>query len=88
MESRESAFDCFILTQTLQFIYDVRGAVEQSHRLLRPGGVVLVTLPVLSRLGPEHGLEPEFWRFTTASGALLFSERFGAEHVSSAATGT
>ena len=35
------AFDCFILTQTLHIIYDVRGAIATAHRVLRPGGVLL-----------------------------------------------
>ena len=34
-----NSFDCFVLTQTLQFIYDVRAAVTQVHRMLRPGGI-------------------------------------------------
>src|ERR1700676_3198928 len=35
----QSAFDCFILTQTLQLIYDTRAAIDNARRLLRPGGV-------------------------------------------------
>src|SRR5215510_7351380 len=30
-------FDCFILTQTLQLIYDIRAAISPAHRSLRPG---------------------------------------------------
>ena len=59
----ESFFDCFILTQTLQYIYDVRGAVAQCERLLRPGGVLLVTVPSLSRIVHGAGLEWDYWRF-------------------------
>jgi SAM-dependent methyltransferase len=46
-------FDCFILTQTLHLIYDMRSAVQHAHRLLRPGGVLLATLPGLSRVPRE-----------------------------------
>jgi SAM-dependent methyltransferase len=42
-------FDCIILTQTLQFIFDFRGAIDTVHRILKPGGVVLATLPGISR---------------------------------------
>jgi SAM-dependent methyltransferase len=77
----EGAFDCFILTQTLQLIYDVRAAVAQCHRLLAPGGVLLVTVPVVSRIVHDDGLEWDFWRFTRASCTRLFNDVFGAEQV-------
>ena len=34
------AFDCIILTQTLEVIYDVRAALRTVHRALKPGGVL------------------------------------------------
>ena len=74
-------FDCFILTQTLQFIYDVQGAVAHTHRILRPGGVALVTVPSVSRVAPRGGLTNEYWRFTAASCAALFGPVFGADQV-------
>jgi SAM-dependent methyltransferase len=76
-----SFFDCFILTQTLQYIYDVRGAVAQCERLLRPGGVLLVTVPCLSRIVHGAGLEWDYWRFTGASCRRLFGDAFGDENV-------
>ncbi len=39
------AFDCIIFTQTLQFIYDMRSAVQTLERILKPGGTLLATLP-------------------------------------------
>jgi SAM-dependent methyltransferase len=72
-------FDCFILTQTLQFIYDTRAAVSHAYRILRPGGVLLVTVPTVSRLDWRL---VDYWRFTAASCSVLFGEVFGAEHVS------
>jgi SAM-dependent methyltransferase len=74
-------FDCFILTQTLQFIYDTRAAVSHAHRMLAPGGVLLVTLPVVARIAPRYGPETEFWRFTAASCRRLFGDVFGAANV-------
>jgi SAM-dependent methyltransferase len=71
------AFDCFVLTQTLHIIYDVRGALATAHRVLRPGGVLLATLPAVSRIWREGA---DFWRFTDASTLRLFREVFG-EHV-------
>ncbi|MGA2631499.1 MAG: methyltransferase domain-containing protein [Terriglobia bacterium] len=76
-----NSFDCFILTQTLQLIYDVRSAIAHSHRILRPGGVLLVTVPSVTRVGRESGTTGDYWRFTVESCSLLFGERFGAENV-------
>jgi SAM-dependent methyltransferase len=77
----EDQFDCFILTQTLQLIFDVRSAVEHAHRILRHGGVLLITVPVVSRMAPRYGLETDFWRFTPASCQELFGNIFGAQGV-------
>ena len=72
-----ASFDCFVLTQTLQFIFDVRAAVTQVHRMLRPDGVVLATVPAVSRIAPRYGLEQDYWRFTAASCRVLFGSAFG-----------
>jgi len=75
-------FDCFILTQTLQFIFDVPSAIRHVHRMIRPGGVLLASVPSVSRLAPVYGLERDYWRFTRASCAELFGRAFGAGNVS------
>lgn len=74
-------FDCFILTQTLHLVYDTRAAIGHAHRILRPGGVLLVTVPAVSRLVPRRDLRPDYWRFTSASCSLLFGHAFGGEQV-------
>src|SRR5690606_20900297 len=78
---RSDRFDCFILTQTLQLIYDVHAAVKHAHRILRPGGVLLVTVPVISWLATRYGLESDYWRFTPASSRKLFGDVFGSNRV-------
>ena len=74
-------FDCFVLTQTMQFIYDVQSVVRSTHRLLAPGGVLLATVPSVSRIAPRYGPTTEFWRFTAASCARLFGDVFGEQNV-------
>ena len=81
----DDSFDCFILTQTLQLIYDVKSAIAHSHRILRPGGVLLVTIPAVSRLAGEG--YTDYWRFTPASCARLFGEIFGPDQVTITAYG-
>jgi SAM-dependent methyltransferase len=68
-------FDCFILTQTLHYIFDVASALEHVHRILRPGGTVLCTVPVVSRIGRGE-LAPEYWRFTPTTCKILFERAF------------
>ena len=80
-------FDCFILTQTLQYLYDVRSAVKTIYRILKPGGVLLATLPNLTPiLNPgkddkSWGSSCWYWGFTTASTQRLFLETFPQENI-------
>ena len=74
-------FDCFVLTQTLQFIYNVRAAIVHAHRVLRPHGVLLVTVPAAGRMSPEDKPSLDYWRFTATSCSSLFGEVFGAERI-------
>ncbi|HSF41197.1 MAG TPA: methyltransferase domain-containing protein [Thermoanaerobaculia bacterium] len=82
----EGAFDCFILTQTLHLIYDFRAALGHAHRLLRPGGVLLATLPAVSRVS-RGAAASDCWRFTPVAASALFGEVFGPERVTVRAYG-
>jgi SAM-dependent methyltransferase len=73
-------FDCFILTQTLQYVYDLNAAVEHAHRILRPGGTLLCTVPAISRIARLQ-LDSEYWRLTPAACARLFGDVFGGVDV-------
>jgi len=79
------AFDCFVLTQTLQYIFDLRAAVGHAHRVLRPGGVLLATLPVVSRITDAPLMD--YWRFTPLVAGRLLEEAFGPGEVSVAGPG-
>ena len=74
-------FDCFVLTQTLQFIYNLHGALVHCRRILRPQGVLLATVPAVGRIFPNDTINPDYWRFTASSCSALFAEVFGPEHV-------
>jgi hypothetical protein len=78
----DHVFDCIILTQTLPFIFDVRGAVASCMRSLSPGGVVLATLPGISQVS-RYDMDRwgDFWRFTDLSARKIFSEQFGENAV-------
>lgn len=46
---RDGIADCFILTQTLMYIFDIRKAAENVSRLLKNGGTALITCSGLSQ---------------------------------------
>jgi SAM-dependent methyltransferase len=71
----EERYDCLIVTQVLQYIFDLDAAVESLHRALRPGGVCLVTVPVISRLDISAPYK-EYWLLTDESARRLFERRF------------
>jgi SAM-dependent methyltransferase len=74
------SFDCFVLTQTLQFVADPGAAVRHAHRLLRPGGVLLASLPSITKIDTPTR-EVDRWRFTQASCRDLFERVFGHDRV-------
>lgn len=81
-------FDCIILTQTLQCIYDIRAATKTLHRILKPGGTLLVTCHGISQIS-RYDMDRwgEYWRFTSLSARKLFAEFFPEDHVAVQAHG-
>ncbi len=68
-------FDCIICTQTLQYVSDPRAAVNTMRRILRPGGILLITVPCISQRDQDAGSTWfDKWRFTTAGMKDLLSE--------------
>lgn len=79
-----NTFDCIIITQTLQLIYEVRDAIETIHRILKPGGVALITAPGISQINrqdSESWGEVWCWNLTVLSMRRLLTERFDADDV-------
>lgn len=70
-------FDCVILTQTLHVIDDMPAVVRECYRTLKPGGVLLATVPAASRVCLEYGEEGDFWRATPAGARALVEPIFG-----------
>jgi peptidoglycan/xylan/chitin deacetylase (PgdA/CDA1 family)/SAM-dependent methyltransferase len=85
----ESAqFDCIILTQTLHVIDDMRAVLRECHRLLKPGGILLATLPCASRVCLEYGQDGDLWRVTAAGARSLFDPVFGPSNVATTEYGS
>lgn len=74
-------YDCIILTQTLQYIYDLQAAVQTITRILKPGGTLLATFPAISQISPDPWANSWCWRFTSQSIRLLFADVFTASAI-------
>jgi SAM-dependent methyltransferase len=73
----ENAVDCFICTQTFNFIFEVQKAIIGAHHILKPGGVLLATVSGISQIS-RYDMDRwgDYWRFTTASLKRLFDPVF------------
>ena len=73
----ENFADCFICTQTFNFIFEVQKAIIGAHHLLKPGGILLATVAGISQIS-RYDMERwgDYWRFTTASIKKLFDPVF------------
>jgi len=79
----DNTFDCIIITQTLQMIFEVDRAIATLERILKPGGVVLCTSHGMTRVARREGVDDwgEYWHFTSQSKKRLFRAVFPTENV-------
>jgi SAM-dependent methyltransferase len=77
-----ASFDCLIITQTLQAIFDIQAAVDTIYHSLKPGGVALITIPGISKIS-RYDMDRwgYYWSFTTRSIKELFSAVFPPENL-------
>jgi ubiquinone/menaquinone biosynthesis C-methylase UbiE len=64
-------------------IYDMRAALKHLYRILKPGGVLLLTSHGISKIGRRLGRDAwgEYWHITTQSAERLFAETFPSAEV-------
>jgi glycosyltransferase involved in cell wall biosynthesis/ubiquinone/menaquinone biosynthesis C-methylase UbiE len=74
-------FDCVILTHVLVLIQDVPKALATVCRILRPGGVALITVPGISQISsfPEEAKEWSWSFYTKSLRWLLLQHPFDEE---------
>ena len=74
--------DCFICTQTLNFIFDVPKAIEGSYKVLKQGGTLLCTVSGISQIS-RYDMDRwgDYWRFTDLSIRKLMESVFGEGNV-------
>jgi glycosyltransferase involved in cell wall biosynthesis len=72
----DNTYDCIILTQTLHLIYNYKGALETCYRVLKPGGVLLMTVPGITHIDQGEWKNNWLWAFTSASIKRMMAEVF------------
>lgn len=77
----EDRFDCILLTQTLHLVFDMKAAIANVHRALRPGGIVLITVPGITPLDRVEFLDGWYWSLTAPALQRLLCGPFPSENV-------
>ena len=57
----DASVDTILSTQALEHVYDFSFYVRECHRLLKPGGILILTVPMQWRV---HEAPHDYWRFT------------------------
>jgi hypothetical protein len=79
----ESTFDCIILTQTLQYIFEIRAAIATLFQALKSGGTLLITVPSAgSQIDGGAWGATWYWWFTSPAIQRLLEESFDPDAVS------
>jgi glycosyltransferase involved in cell wall biosynthesis/SAM-dependent methyltransferase len=74
-------FDCIILTQTLHLIYDFKKALDTCYRILKPGGVLLMTVPGITHIDKGIWKDYWLWSFTDTSMRRVMKETFNGSAI-------
>ena len=72
------AFDCFIFVQTLQLLTDPFTAIDNAWKSLAPGGVMLITVPTVSR---SSRWGSDFWRWTPDGLKIFLAARMPGANI-------
>jgi SAM-dependent methyltransferase len=79
----DGVFETVVMTEVLEHVADAERAAAESYRVLKPGGMWIVTVPYIY---PTHEAPHDHRRFTHF-GLIALAERRGFEVVSVAAKG-
>jgi glycosyltransferase involved in cell wall biosynthesis len=77
----DDSFDCIILTQTLQLVYNYKAAIETCFRILKAGGALLITVPGISQIASDQWSERWCWSFTAYSITKILQEFFVEDQI-------
>ncbi len=76
-----NTYDCVILTQTLQMIFDMKAALQTVYRILKPGGVLICTAPGITQISDPVWNSTWYWSLTELAANRLFRTVFPPNNV-------
>jgi SAM-dependent methyltransferase len=82
-----NTYDCIILVQTLQLLFDLQPAIINLRTALRPGGTLLITVPGISQIDRGGARDIWCWSFTRTSIVRLISTQFSPDEMEVEANG-
>ncbi|PRC42187.1 hypothetical protein C6A85_000000111790, partial [Mycobacterium sp. ITM-2017-0098] len=80
----DNTFDCIICTHVLHMIYEFDKAIADLHRILRPGGVLLIAVPQVSMSSDYWS---DLWRFTETGLRATLARSFDDKNITMRAYG-
>lgn len=73
-----NTFDCIICTYVLHIVPESEKMISELHRILKPGGVLLVAVPNITITYPKYN---ELWRFTAQGLHFVLARSFESQAV-------
>jgi len=80
-------YDCIIIPQMLHRIYNLDTTVQTLYRCLKPGGVLLATVPGIGLINDDNPARVGYWAFTEKAVHQLFAPVFGTGNIKTQAYG-
>jgi hypothetical protein len=78
----QKTYNCFICTQTFNFIFDFHAAIQGAYSVLQPGGYLIATVSGIQQISQfDETRWGDYWRFTHRACKASFEKVFGAENV-------
>ena len=74
-EIASGSYDCALLPHVLHLVEEPAAVLAEFRRMLKPGGVLLVTVPCAARLEPDNA-DGDRWRFSAQGLTSLLETAF------------
>ncbi len=72
-----NSIDCFICTQTIQMIYDIKTAMKNIYKMLKQDGTALITIAGIAGISLyDYYNWGEYWRVTPKALRMIMEETF------------
>ena len=75
----QNGYDCIIMVQLLQNVYHLKGTINGLYQRLKPGGVLLLTVPGFNG---NQRVDHSYWAFSDQLLGHLLAESFPGKNIS------